>query len=121
MKRILFLLAAVAAVTATMFAVAPFAGARPAVRTATTTVKVTAKEYKFVLSRKSAPHGVVVFKVVNKGVLAHDFKIAGKKTPLLKHGKSATLRVTLKKGTYPYICTVKHHTMYGMKGTFKAT
>jgi plastocyanin len=120
MKRILFLLAAAAAATATLFAVAPFAGARPAAQTATT-IKVTAKEYKFVLSKKSAAHGKVVFKVTNKGALKHDFKIAGKKTPLLKHNQSATLTVTLKKGSYPYVCTVKNHAMFGMKGTFKAT
>ena len=43
-------------------------------------VKVTAKEFSFKLSRKSAPHGKVTFKVTNKGSLKHDFKIAGKKT-----------------------------------------
>jgi hypothetical protein len=120
MKRMLFLLMPAAAVTATLFAVAPFAGARPTAQTATT-IKVTAKEYRFVLSKKSAPHGKVVFKVVNKGLVKHDFKIAGKKTPLLKHNQSATLIVTLKKRSYPYICTVKNHVMFGMKGTFKAT
>jgi uncharacterized cupredoxin-like copper-binding protein len=35
--------------------------------------------------------------VTNKGKIPHDFKIAGKKTPLLKPGKSAELTVTLKK------------------------
>ena len=75
--------------------------------TAATTVKVTAKEFSFKLSRKSAPHGKVSFKVTNKGSLKHDFKIAGKKTKLLGHNKSATLDVTLKKGKkYTYICTV---------------
>jgi uncharacterized cupredoxin-like copper-binding protein len=120
MKRIITSVAVCAAALAVLFIVAPFAGARPTAQTATT-VRVTAKEYKFILSRKSAPHGVVVFKVVNKGVLKHDFKIAGKKTALLKHNQSATLKVTLKKGNRPYICTVKNHALYGMKGTFKAT
>jgi uncharacterized cupredoxin-like copper-binding protein len=121
MKRTLFLLGTCAAVVATYFAVAPFAGARPAAQTATT-VSVTAKEYKFILSRRSAPHGIVVFKVVNKGKLKHDFKIAGKKTPLLKPRAKATLRVTLKKGKkYTYICTVPGHATLGMKGVFKAT
>jgi uncharacterized cupredoxin-like copper-binding protein len=121
MKRTLILLAACAAAGATLFAVVPFAGARPAAQTATS-VSVTAKEYRFVLSRKSAPHGVVVFHVVNKGKLRHDFKIAGKKTPKLKpHGK-ATLRVTLAKGKrYRYICTVPGHATLGMKGSFRAT
>jgi hypothetical protein len=41
--------------------------------------------------------GPVTFSVTNKGKIPHDFKIAGKKTPLLKPGKSAELTVTLKK------------------------
>jgi uncharacterized cupredoxin-like copper-binding protein len=121
MKRIWFSLAVLAAVAATVLAVVPFAGARPAAQTATT-VKVTAKDFKFVLSRKSAPHGKVTFKITNKGATKHDFKIAGKKTKLLAHGKTATLIVTLKKGKkYPYMCTVPGHAQLGMKGTFKAT
>jgi nitrite reductase (NO-forming) len=86
-----------------------------------TTITVTAKEFKFVLSAKTAPHGTVTFKVVNKGKLKHDFKIAGKKTPLISPGKSATLKVTLSKGSKPYLCTVAGHATLGMKGTFKAT
>ena len=121
MKRTLFTLAACLVAVATLFALAPFARARPAASTATT-VNVTAKEFKFILSTKSARHGVVVFKVVNKGKIKHDFKIAGKKTPLLKPGGKATLRVTLAKGKrYTYICTVVGHAKLGMKGVFKAT
>jgi uncharacterized cupredoxin-like copper-binding protein len=121
MKRILFLLTSCAAAVAIVLALVPFAGARPAAQTATA-VKVTAKEFKFVLSRRRAPHGTVVFTLVNKGKLKHDFKIAGKKTPLLKPGKKATLRVRLKKGKkYTYVCTVPGHAAAGMKGTFRAT
>jgi len=121
MKRTSFLLATLAAAAATLFAVVPLAGARPAAQTATT-VKVTAKDtFRFVLSRKSAPHGKVTFKVTNKGHLKHDFKIAGKKTKLLGHNQTATLTVTLKKGKYPYKCTFPGHAQLGMKGTFKAT
>ena len=80
MKRTLYLLVAAAAVTATVIAVAPFAAAHPAAKQKTTTIKVVAKEYKFILSKKSAPAGKVIFKVVNKGKVNHDFKIAGKKT-----------------------------------------
>ena len=88
---------------------------------AATTITVKASEFKFVLSTKKAKHGVISFKVTNKGKIPHDFKIAGKKTPLLKPGKSATLKMTLKKGSYKYICTVPGHASFGMKGTFKTT
>src|SRR4051812_50130106 len=90
--------------------------------TATTTVNVTALDtLKFKLSKASAPAGKVVFKVKNGGNLSHDFKIAGKKTPLLSGGKSATLTVTPKKGkSYPYECTLPRHPPAGMKGGFKA-
>jgi uncharacterized cupredoxin-like copper-binding protein len=107
-------LVAVLAVVALAAAAIPFA-------VAATTVGVTGKEFSFTLTRKSAPHGTVTFRFTNKGKLKHDFKIAGKKTKLLSPGKSATLTVTLKKGTYPYICTVPGHAAAGMKGTFKAT
>ena len=83
---------------------------------ASVTVKMS--EFKFALSTASAHPGAVVFTITNKGKLPHDFKIAGKKTPLLKPGKSATLSVTLKKGSYPYLCTVPGHAAAGMKGTF---
>ena len=86
------------------------------------TVKVTAKEFKFTLSAKSAKRGVVVFKVTNVGALQHDFEISGRKTKLLSHGQSDTLRVTfLRKGAYPYKCTVPGHAAQGMKGVFTIT
>jgi uncharacterized cupredoxin-like copper-binding protein len=120
MKRICILVAAGALAAGLFFAFSPFAGASPSTAQ-TTTIRVVAKEYKFILSRKSAPHGRVTFKVVNKGVLKHDFKIAGKKTVLLKHGKTAKLTVRLKKGKHPFVCTVDSHAKFGMKGVFKST
>ena len=84
---------------------------------ATTHVTVRATEFKFTLSRRSVPTGRVIFTVTNKGKLSHDFKIAGKKTPLLSPGHSATLRVTFsKKGRYPYLSTVSGQAAAGMKG-----
>ena len=88
---------------------------------AATTVTVKASEFKFVLSTKTARHGVTIFKVTNKGKTAHDFKIAGKKTAKVGPGKSATLKVTLTKGSHKYICTIDSHAALGMKGTFRAT
>ena len=82
-------------------------------------INVTASEFKFVLSKKTAPKGTIVFTLVNKGKLPHDFKIAGKKTKTVAPGKSATLTVTIAaKGKKPYLCTIPGHAPAGMKGTF---
>ena len=123
MKRIMVGTIAVAVVA--FFGATAQAGRTPAVAKAPQqaallkTVKVTAKEFKFVLSSKSAKRGVVVFKVTNTGALKHDFQISGRKTKLLSHGQSNTLRVTfLRKGSYPYKCTVSGHAKLGMKGVF---
>jgi uncharacterized cupredoxin-like copper-binding protein len=84
-----------------------------------TKVKVTAKEFKFALNQKTAKRGIVIFKVTNVGALKHDFAIKGRKTRVLSHGQSATLRVTfLRAGHYPYKCTVPGHAAAGMKGVF---
>jgi uncharacterized cupredoxin-like copper-binding protein len=111
-KRVVLLLATVAAAA---LIVLPIATAKTS--GATVTVKATSS-LKFILSTKSAKAGVVTFKVKNTGAIPHDFKIAGKKTPLLGGGKSATLKVTLKKGKYAYLCTVPGHAAAGMKGVF---
>jgi uncharacterized cupredoxin-like copper-binding protein len=81
-----------------------------------TALTVTATEFHFKFSKVSVPHGSVTFTVVNKGHVAHDFKIAGKKTTLIKPGKSAKLTVTLKAGKIAYLCTVPGHAAAGMKG-----
>lgn len=102
---------------------APFAisaiGARSSA-SKTLTIKVSASEFKFVLSKKSiSPGTTVIFKVTNKGKIGHDFKINGKKTPLIQPGTTGKLVVTFKKkGKYPYLCTVPGHAQAGMRGTF---
>src|SRR6187402_1107781 len=73
-----------------------------------TRVTVTAKEFSFKLSKRKVPKGPVVFTVVNKGKISHDFKIGGQK---------ATLRVVFKKkGRFAYVCTLPGHARLGMKG-----
>jgi uncharacterized cupredoxin-like copper-binding protein len=85
-------------------------------------VKVSASEFKFVLSPKTAKRGVVIFKITNVGKLKHDFQIDGRKTRLLSPGQSTTLRVVfLKKGHYAFKCTVPGHAAAGMKGVFTIT
>jgi uncharacterized cupredoxin-like copper-binding protein len=89
--------------------------------TQTTAVAVTATEFKFKLSKSSVPQGKVVFTLVNKGKLAHDFWIGGKTSPLVQPGKRAKLTVTLGAGKLPYLCTVPGHSAAGMKGTLTVT
>ena len=38
---------------------------------------------------------------------------------MIKTGKSASLTVPLKKGTYKYVCTIPGHAASGMKGKFR--
>ena len=99
------------------------AAARAVSRTALVAqVTVAASEYKFVLSKKTAKRGVVIFKVTNVGKLKHDFEIDRRKTRLLAHGQSETLRVVfVRTGHYTYMCTVPGHAALGMKGVFTIT
>ena len=104
---------------AALVAAAPVA-ARPSAAAATT-VTVTMKEFKFTLSKTRVPHGVVTFKLVNRGKLPHDFWISGKKSKLVGKGKTGSLRVTLKAGKLAYKCTVSGHAALGMKGKLTVT
>jgi uncharacterized cupredoxin-like copper-binding protein len=102
---------------------APFAisaiNARSSAST-TVTIRVTATEFKFAMSRKSlAKPATVIFKITNRGKIAHDFKINGKKTLQIKPGKTATLKVVFRaKKKYAFLCTLPGHAAAGMKGTF---
>jgi len=111
----LLLVALVAAATLAL----PAAAHRSA--TSAATLGVTAGlpgEFKFKLSKTSVPKGKVTIIVTNRGNLPHDFKIAGKKTPLLSPGKTSKLIVTFTKaGKFTYMCTVSGHAAAGMKGT----
>jgi uncharacterized cupredoxin-like copper-binding protein/cytochrome c2 len=98
------------------------------------TITVTAgkpSEFRFKLSKtKITKPGLVVFKVRNGGKIQHSFKVCsspkggtkntcvGKATKVLAPGKTATLSITLKKGTFEYLCTVPGHAAAGMKGLF---
>ena len=100
------------------------AGARTA-STHVTSVTVTAgkpSEFRFTLTKKSAPLGVVSFHVVNKGTVTHDFEIDGHTTKMLSPGQSQTLKLTFTKAkSYTYLCTVPGHAAAGMKGVFEIT
>ncbi len=118
MKRITLALGVALAVVAVT---AVPVSARPAVTTPPTITKAVVNGKPTVKLVASARHGKVLFKLVNRGKISHDFAIAGKKSPLIKPGKTGTLLVMLKAGKIAYKCTVAGHAASGMKGTLKVT
>jgi uncharacterized cupredoxin-like copper-binding protein len=100
-------------------AVVPLAAARiERQAAAATTIQVKGGEFFFRLSSRTAKPGKATFVFKNIGHVSHDFKINGKRTPLIGPGKTAKLVVTLEKGRYPFLCTVPGHAAAGMKGMF---
>ncbi len=91
-------------------------------KTKPVSITVSMKEFSFTFSKASVPVGTtVIFKVVNKGQLAHDlvFTSLGKATPLIQPGASKLLTVKFAKvGLFPYICSVPRHAQLGMAGSF---
>jgi mono/diheme cytochrome c family protein len=119
MTRSRALLVAVAAAAATLLLVSVALGAFSA---AAVTINVTARDNAFALSKKTAPVGKVTFVVKNAGKKNHSFQIAGKKTAVIKPGKTARLVVTFTKaGPFAYTSTVAGDAKAGLKGTFKTT
>jgi uncharacterized cupredoxin-like copper-binding protein len=122
MRRALSMLALAALVVAGLAVAGVFTSDTASAKAKPKVVRVTVvmTEFRFALSRRSVPTGTtVVFRVVNRGKITHNFKIAGKRTPNLNPGKSATLKVKFaKKGRYAYSCTIPGHAAAGMKGVF---
>jgi plastocyanin len=111
-----------AVLAASVFALA-VAGSAAAKTSAhhTTAVNVTAKDFSFKLCMTSVKAGSIKFMIKNDGKTAHDFTIAGHKSKTIQPGKTTTLTVTLKKGSYPYKCTIDSHAKLGMKGVLRVT
>jgi hypothetical protein len=61
-----------------------------------TTVEVTLENSTVILSPMAVPTGTVDFKIVNRSRLRRDFEVAGRKTPPIPAGKTATLNVRLR-------------------------
>jgi plastocyanin len=108
----LFVLASVATGVVAIAALAP-----AAFSTNSAKYTVTATDFKFKFSPARVTAGRNTFTLVNRGEATHDLKIANKKTRILDPGQRQTINVTLKKGRYPYLCTVPGHAALGMKGT----
>jgi len=78
-------------------------------------------EWKVELSETTVVAGVVTFTVTNAGSIPHAFEVQGqgieKETAVIQPGSSATLRLTLKPGTYEVYCPVGEdsHKKLGME------
>lgn len=110
----------VVAITALMLVQFAPAATGPQGRASTTADQVRGKEFSFRLATRSTRRpGKVTFNFRNAGTIRHDFKINGKRTPLIGPGRTAKLVVTFKKpGKYRFICTVPGHAAAGMRGVF---
>lgn len=120
----LFLITAFVAAALLVFRPAPArpSGAMQAGEAGGTRVTVVMKEFRFVLSTRTVRVGAITFRLVNRGRLAHDIKIAGRKSARIAPGKRGLLRVVFRRaGRYPYRCTVPGHAAAGMKGVLKVT
>jgi len=89
------------------------------------TITVRAGEYFFKLSKLKVKKGTkVTFVLKNVGKEVHDFSLTTKlkKTRVTTPGGTARVTVTfLKKGRYPFICTIPRHAERGMAGAFVVT
>jgi len=118
MQKLLFTLTLILA--AALLGWPTFASGRSTAPTRVTVIAEKPTEFSFKLSKMVVRKGTIVFRVVNRGSLPHDFKIRGKKTRLIAPGKAATLRVSLTKPRrYPYVCTLPGHAAAGMRGILR--
>lgn len=85
---------------------------------AATSVPVSEIEFKITLPKTTLAAGSYSFEVANDGKIEHDLVIQGNgvnaKTPTIDPGKSATLNVDLKPGTYDVYCSIPGHKQAGM-------
>jgi plastocyanin len=85
------------------------------------TVTIGETEYKLIPAHATARAGAVSVVAKNTGTIVHTLEVEGngveKKTGDISPGSSATLKASLKPGTYKMYCTVSGHKGLGMKGT----
>jgi plastocyanin len=85
------------------------------------TVNVSETEFKLApASPRIANSGAIVFKATNAGSVPHALEVdsssGSHRTAPIAPGKTATLRVSLKPGTYSWFCPLDHHKAMGMSG-----
>lgn len=88
-------------------------------------VTVREREYHLAFSTRKLSPGTYRFTALNVGKIAHALEIDGPgvedmRTPgTIAPGKSATLTVTLRRGSYEVYCPVPGHRALGMQATLK--
>jgi plastocyanin len=111
----------------TLLAALPASTADARRQTASTSVGVSAREYRFAAYRTTAPHGVVRFNLANYGEDGHDLVVETRdgrdlaRTGEVKSGRRTTLLVRLAPGTYRLVCDLADHAARGMRTTFRVT
>jgi plastocyanin len=117
--------AAVAAIAAVTLAAAAGCGSNKSSSSASPAAgTITVSESEFAIDPASptiSKTGEVTFTVANRGKYPHALSVEGNgvsaKTPTIAPGKTATLKVDLKKnGTYDWYCPVDGHRQKGMDG-----
>jgi plastocyanin len=90
-------------------------------------IQVTAKEYFYTLSSRTAPPGAAVIQFVNYGEDPHDLRLqragGGRlyKTPILQPGAYYDLSVKLVPGHYQLWCSIANHRQLGMQALLVVT
>ena len=84
-------------------------------------LQVTAKEFYYTLSSRTAPPGAAVIQFVNYGEDPHDMRLQRQgrgrlyKTPVLQPGAYYDLPVKLVPGHYQLWCSIANHRQLGMQ------
>jgi len=68
-------------------------------------------------TKLTAKAGKITIDFDNPSAVPHAFEVAGKTTPTITKAKAPPLTVTLKPGSYEFVCPVDGHAAAGMKGT----
>jgi uncharacterized cupredoxin-like copper-binding protein len=124
----LALLAAMAAIALALAGAALAAVMSHGSASAVTTIKVTEREYKLTLSKRTTAAGTVTFTVHNAGHVKHALAVSGagssgvKKTSSIAPGKSRTLTVKFTSGgTVQVWCPMPGHAALGMKASLRVS
>ncbi|MHB8646232.1 MAG: cupredoxin domain-containing protein [Thermomicrobiales bacterium] len=82
-------------------------------------LNVIEREFAIATDKTTLKAGTITFNITNNGTTPHNIEVVElkKATDNIDPGKSATLSVDLKPGTYTVICNIPGHDQLGMKIT----